>query len=94
MDEKDFGKKVARTLDWGLSCIEDDKLVRLHAARQKAMAAYREPVKVLGLVTVSGHSLDVSSWLRKPLFWLPVLAIALAVFTYSLNTGGDDDTDD
>ena len=93
MDEQDFGKKVTSTLNWGLSRIEDDKLARLRAARQKAMNAYRAPVKVLGLVTVSGQMLDVSSWIRKPLFWLPVLAIALAVFTYSWNTG-DDDTDD
>src|SRR6266403_1305031 len=93
MDEQDFGQKVTRTLDWGLSRIEDDKLTRLHAARQKAMAAYREPVKVLGLVTVSGHTLDVSSWIRKPLFWLPVLAIALAVFMFAGNTTSDDDAD-
>ena len=93
MDEKDFGQKVARSLDGGLSHIGDDKLARLHTARQQALNAYRAPVKMLGLVTVSGQMLDVSSWLRKPLFWLPVLAIALAVFTYSWNAG-DDDSDD
>ncbi|MEP7156409.1 MAG: DUF3619 family protein [Betaproteobacteria bacterium] len=92
MDEKEIGQKVARTLDWGLTRLADDKLARLHAARQKAMGAYRAPVKVLGLVTVSGQALDMVNWIRKPLFWLPLLAIALAVFTYSWN-GGDDDTD-
>ena len=93
MDEKDFGQKITRTLNWGLSRIEDDKLAKLRAGRQKALDAYREPVTVLGLVTVSGQTLDVSGWLRKPLFWLPILAITVAIVTYSLN-GADDDTDD
>ena len=93
MDEKDFGQKITRTLNWGLSRIEDDKLAKLRAGRQKALDAYREPVTVLGLVTVSGQTLGVSGWLRKPLFWLPILAITVAIVTYSLN-GADDDTDD
>ena len=93
MDEKDFGQKITRTLNWGLSRIEDDKLAKLRAGRQRALDAYREPVTVLGLVTVSGQTLDVSGWLRKPLFWLPILAITVAIATYSLN-GADDDTDE
>ena len=31
MDEKDFGQKITRTLNWGLSRIEDDKLAKLRA---------------------------------------------------------------
>ncbi len=83
MNEKDIAQKVTRTLDWGLSRIEDDKIVKLRAARQKAMAQYKAPINVLGLVTVSGQTLDVSSWIRKPLFWLPVIAIAAAAVTYN-----------
>lgn len=83
MNEKDFGQKITRTLNWGLSRIEEDKLAKLRAGRRKAMEAYREPVTILGLVTVSGQTLDVSNWMRKPLFWLPVLAIAVAVFAFS-----------
>ena len=93
MNEKDFGQKITRTLNWGLSRIEEDKLARLRAGRRKAMDAYREPVTILGLVTVSGQTLDVSNWMRKPLFWLPVLAIAAAIGAYSLN-GADDVYDD
>jgi hypothetical protein len=89
MNEKEFGQKITRTLNWGLSRIDEDKLAKLRAGRRKAMEAYREPVTILGLVTVSGHTLDVSSWIRKPLFWLPMLAISAAIITYSLNTGDD-----
>ncbi len=90
MNEKDVGHKITRTLNWGLSRIEDDKLAKLRAGRQKAMDAYREPVTILGMVTVSGQILDVSGWLRKPLFWLPILAITLAVATYSWNSADDE----
>ena len=89
MNEKDFGQKITRTLNWGLSRIEEDKLAKLRAGRGKAMEAYREPVTILGLVTVSGQTLDVSNWMRKPLFWLPVLAIAAAIFAYSWNSADD-----
>ena len=87
--EKDFAQKITRTLNWGLSRILDDKLARIRAGRQKAMVAYREPVTILGLVTVSGHTLDVSNWIRRPLFWLPILAITVAVAAYTLS-GNDD----
>ena len=87
--EKDFAQNVTRTLNWGLSQIEEDKLKRIHAARQRALSAYREPVTILGLVTVSGQTLDMSNWIRKPLFWLPVLAIAAAVAGYTFSSTDD-----
>ena len=87
--EKEFATNIARTLDWGMSQIEADKLSRLHAARQNAMVAYREPVTILGMVTVSGHTPNMSSWIRKPLFWLPVLAIAIAVAGYTFSGAED-----
>ena len=87
--EKEFATNIARTLDWGMSQIEADKLSRLHTARQNALVAYREPVTILGMVTVSGHTLNMSNWIRKPLFWLPVLAIAIAVAGYTFS-GTDD----
>ena len=87
--EKDFAQKITRTLNWGLSRIEADKLDRIRAGRQRALEAYREPVTILGLVTVSGQTLDISTWIRKPLFWLPILAIVAAVAAYTLS-GTDD----
>ena len=87
--EKDFAQKITRTLNWGLSRIEDDKLARIRSVRQKALLAYREPVTILGFVTVSGQTLEMSTWIRKPLFWFPILAIAAAVAAYNLS-GADD----
>lgn len=87
--EKDFAQKITRTLNWGLSRIEDDKLARIRAGRQRALAAYREPVTILGLVTISGQTLNVSNFTRKPLFWLPILAIVAAVAAYTLSSTDD-----
>ncbi len=91
--EKEFAQKVTRTLNWGLSRIEDDKLTRIRAARQNALSAYREPVTILGMVTVSGGTLDMSNWIRKPLFWLPILIVVAAVAGHTL-TGSDDISDE
>ena len=87
--EKEFATNIARTLDWGTSQIEADKLSRLHTARQQAMAAYREPVTILGMVTVSGQTLNMSNWIRKPLFWLPVLAVTIAIAGYTFSSSDD-----
>lgn len=89
MNEKDFSQKITRTLNWGLSRIEEEKLAKLRVVRQKAMEAYREPVSALGLATLSGQILDVSSRFRKPLFWLPMLAIAVAIIAFSWNSADD-----
>jgi hypothetical protein len=91
MDEKEFAQKITRTLDWGTSQIDGDKLAKLRNARQAAMKNYRGPVNVLGLVTVSGQTLDVSNWIRKPLFWLPIFAVVAALVTVNVM---DDDVAD
>lgn len=83
MDEKEFVKKVTMNLNWGLSQIDGDKLSKLRAAREKALANYVEPAVVANLATTSGQTLNFSGWVRKPLFWLPIVAIAAAAVTYS-----------
>jgi len=83
MDEKEFAKKVTMNLNWGLSQIDGDKLSKLCAAREKALANYVEPAVVANLATTSGQTLNFSGWVRKPLFWLPIVAIAAAAVTYS-----------
>lgn len=89
MNEKEIGQNIARTLNSGLDQLDHGKLARLHAARQKALGAYREPVTILGLVTVSGNLLDVSNIFRKPLFFIPIFAIFVAVSAYVWNSPED-----
>ncbi|MEO8383982.1 MAG: DUF3619 family protein [Betaproteobacteria bacterium] len=87
--EKDFARGIVQSLNSGLSQIEEDKLARIRKSRQLAMAAYREPVTILGMVTVSGQTLDMSNLIRKPLFWLPIFAIAITIAGYSLTVRDD-----
>ena len=93
MNDEEFAKNIARSLNEGLARISDENLAKLRAGRVKAMEAYRAPVRILGLVTVSGQVLDVSSWARKPLFWVPAIAIAASIAFATLN-GADDGYDD
>ena len=92
MDEKEFAKKVTMNLNWGLSQIDGGRLSTLRAAREKALANYVEPAVVANLATTSGQTLNFSGWVRKPLFWLPIVAIAAAAVTY--NAMDDDIADD
>ena len=93
MNDEEFAKNIARSLNGGLARISDENLAKLRAGRQKAMEKYRAPIRILGLVTVSGQVLDVSSWARNPLFWVPAIAIAASIALATLN-GADDGYDD
>jgi hypothetical protein len=83
MNEREFAKKVTMNLNWGLTQIDGDKLAKLRVAREKAMVNYAEPVAVATLATTSGQTVNMSSWVRKPLFWLPVLAVVALAITYN-----------
>jgi hypothetical protein len=76
MNEKDFSDKVMHALNTGLQQIDGSKLSRLKKARDQAMVAYREPVSILGLVTVTGPTSWVKyNLIQKSLIWLPLIAL-------------------
>ena len=79
MNEKEFGAKASRILNGSLSKIEDDKLTRLRAGRARAMAAYREPVSVLGLATAGGPTVWMRDAVRKPFIMVPLVALLLGL---------------
>lgn len=91
MNEKDFSIKVARHLDGGLTDIDGAKLARLCDARQKAMNLHREPVRILGLATVSGRLLEPSFLVSKPLFWIPLLALLVVTAALIFQPQSTDD---
>ncbi len=89
MNEQVIAKKIAQTLNAGITRIDDAKLARLHAAREKALKAYVEPISVLGLATVSGHVVEPAWWLKKPILWVPVVALVTSIAIYSWNSPAD-----
>lgn len=80
MNENDFGAKMKPWLDRTAAGIGEMQATRLKAARLRAMDAYREPVRLLGLVTVSAGTAQTLRYsvVQRSLLWLP-LAILIAV---------------
>jgi hypothetical protein len=85
MDERTFARNIVQWLNAGVERLDDPSIARLQAAREKALKAYREPVSVLGLATVTGRILDPVDWLKRPAFWVPVVALAFASALYVWN---------
>lgn len=80
MNENEFGAKMKPWLDRTAAGIGEMQATRLKAARLRAMDAYREPVRLLGLVTVSAGTAQTLRYsvVQRSLLWLP-LAILIAV---------------
>jgi hypothetical protein len=88
MNDKDFSHKLTSYLDVSASQISASTAAKLQSGRERALAAYRPPVRVLGMVTVSGRLTDPSLLIRNPLFWLPILLLITVIFT--LQPSADD----
>ena len=77
MNEKEFGAKLKPWLDRAASGVGEMQATRLKAARLRALDAYQEPVRVLGLITVSGGTAQVIRYsiVQRALLFLPVLLL-------------------
>jgi hypothetical protein len=79
MNEKNFVEKIRPWLDKSAAGMGEIQATRLKSARLRALDAYREPVRVLGLVTVSAGTLQALKYtvFQQGLLWLPI-AVLLA----------------
>ena len=77
MNEKEFGAKLKPWLDRAAGGVGELQATRLKAARLRALDAYQEPVRVLGLITVSGGTAQVIRYsiVQRSLLFLPVLLL-------------------
>ena len=77
MNDKDFGAKLKPWLDRSAAAIGQMQATRLKAARLRALDAYQEPVRVLGLVAVAPGTLQTIQYsiVQRALLWLPVAAL-------------------
>ena len=80
MNEKDFAAKLKPWLDRSADGVGEMQATRLRSARLRAMDAYREPVRLLGLVTMSAGTAQTLHYsvFQRSLLWLPV-AVLVAV---------------
>jgi hypothetical protein len=86
MNEKDFGNKLRPWLDRSASGIGEMQATRLRAARLRALDHYREPVRILGIVTVGAGTLQTLKYsiLQQGLMWLPLVILVATLAAKSL----------
>ena len=77
MNENDFSKKMKPWLDRGAAAVGEMQATRLKSARLRAMDAYREPVRWLGLVTINAGTAQTLQYsvVQRVLLFLPIVAL-------------------
>ncbi len=89
MNEKEFGSKLKSWLDRSAAGVGEMQATKLKAARLRALDAYREPVRVFGLVTVPASTAQTIHYsvVQRNLLWVPVaLLVAFLVFQSARET--------
>ena len=91
MNEKEFAGKLKPWLERGADSIGEVQAIKLKAARLRAMDAYREPVRLFGLVPMSASRAQTLSYgvVQRALLFVPLLALLAVLAVRSL----DDDWD-
>ena len=77
MKEQEFMDRLRPWLARAESQVGEMQAVRLKAARLRALDAVREPVRLLGLVTVSAGTAQTLRYsvFQQGLLWLPLVAL-------------------
>ncbi len=80
MNENEFASKLKPWLDRGAKAVGEMQATRLKSARLRAMDAYREPVRLFGLVTVNAGTAQTLHYsvMQRALLFLPI-AILIGV---------------
>ncbi len=79
MNENDFANKLKPWLDRSAQQVGEMQATRLKAARLRALDAWREPVRLLGLVTVSASTAQTLQYsvLQRALLVVPIAALVV-----------------
>lgn len=77
MNEKEFGSKLKPWLERGAASVGEMQATRLKAARLRALDAFREPVRLFGLVTVNAGTAQTLNYsvVQRALLFLPLAAL-------------------
>jgi len=87
MNEKEFGARIRPWLDRTAGETGELQATRLKAARLRALDAYREPVRLFGLVTVGAGTVQTLKYevFQQALLWLPLVLLLATLATKVLN---------
>jgi len=77
MNEREFADKLKPWLDRTAAGIGEMQATKLRAARLRALDAYREPVRLLGLIPVAAGTAQTLHYtvVQRTLLWLPIVAL-------------------
>jgi hypothetical protein len=77
MNEKEFGEKLKPWLERSAHSLGQMQETRLKAARLRALDAYREPVRLFGVVPMSAGTAQTIhySFVQRALLFLPLVAL-------------------
>lgn len=91
MNEKEFGQKLKPWLERGAASVGEMQAVKLKAARLRAMDAYREPVRLFGLVTMSSARAQAIYYgvVQRALLFVPLVALLAVLAVQSLESDVD-----
>jgi len=95
MNEKEFAERLKPWLERSAQTLGEIQETRLKAARLRAMDAYREPVRLFGVVPVSAgtaHTIQYS-FVQRVLLFLPLAALLAVLAFQSLQDSDPGDLD-
>ena len=77
MKEKDFSDKLRPWLERSAANVGEMQATRLRSARLRALDAWREPVRLLGVVSVGAGTAQTIKYsiLQQGLLWLPIVIL-------------------
>jgi len=87
MNEKEFASRVKPWLDRAAGDIGEVQATKLKAARLRALDAYREPVRLFGLVPVAAGTAQNIHYgiVQRALLWLPIAALLATLAIQSMS---------
>jgi hypothetical protein len=94
MNEHEFANKLKPWLDSAAQGVGEMQATKLKAARLRALDAYREPVRLYGLVPTAAGTAHAIHYgiVQRALLWLPIAALLATLAIQSM--GEIDDAGD
>ena len=91
MNEKDFAEKLKPWLERGAASVGEMQAVKLKAARLRAMDAWREPVRLFGLIPMTSARAQAIHYgvVQRALLFLPIALLVAFLAIQSLDDDGD-----
>lgn len=91
MNEKDFGERLRPWLQRAAGDVGELQATRLKAARLRALDAWREPVRLMGVVTVNAGTAQTLRYsvLQQALLWLPIVILLATLAAKTLSPEAD-----